>query len=115
MKRLFATLILTTLAGLSFADDPTKETTRGAAPDMPMGRGMMMGRANTHGWGMMSAQERKAHHDKMRNVKNYDECMTMHTEHRKQMEDRAKQQGRTLPEPRANMCDMMKEHGAFKK
>lgn len=115
MKRLFATLILASVAGLSFADDPTKDTKAAAAPDMPMGRGMMMGGANTPGWGMMSAQERKAHHDKMRTAKTHDECMAMHTEHHKQMEERAKQQGRTLAQPRHNMCDMMKEHGAFKK
>jgi hypothetical protein len=88
MKRVCATLIFSTLAGLSFADDPTVETKPGAAPDMPMGRGMMIGRANTPGWSMMSAQERKAHHEQMRNVKSYDECMAKHTEHRKLMEER---------------------------
>jgi hypothetical protein len=115
MKRLIATLFLASLAGLSIAADQSKEAKPAAAPDMPMGRGMMMGAGNTHGWGMMSAQERKAHHDKMLTAKNHEQCMAMHEEHHKQMQARAKERGMTMPEPRHNMCDMMQQHGAFKK
>jgi hypothetical protein len=115
MKRVIAMLFFTALAGASLADDPTKESNPGAAPDMPMRQGMMMGMGNTHGWGMMSRKERQEHHAKMMGAKNHGECMAMHEEHHKQMQERAKQQGRTLAEPRHNMCDIMKERGAFKK
>jgi hypothetical protein len=46
--------------------------------------------------------------------KNYDECKAYQAEHHKAMEGKAKDQGKTLPAPRANACDRMKAQGQFK-
>jgi hypothetical protein len=62
----------------------------------------------------MSRDERKAHREKMHNVKTYDECKTMHDEHMKQMESRAKEKGKTFAPPAQNMCDLMKQKGKLK-
>lgn len=69
---------------------------------------------NTPGWALMSTEERGAHQQKMRAFKTYDECKTYQAEHHKLMESRAKEQGKTLPVPRANACDRMKARGLFK-
>lgn len=81
----------------------------------PGGRhGMRFSQKNTAGWSLMTAEERTAHREKMFSVKTYDECKLVQTDHRKQMETRAKEKGVTLPEPRANGCDRMKARGIFK-
>jgi hypothetical protein len=69
---------------------------------------------NTPGWSLMSADERSAHQQKMWSFKTYDECKTYQAEHHQLMESRAKEQGKTLPAPRANACDRMKARGLFK-
>jgi hypothetical protein len=60
---------------------------------------------NTPGWSLMSAEERTAHRDKMWSFKTFEECKAYQAEHHTAMEAKAKEQGKTLPAPRANACD----------
>ena len=69
---------------------------------------------NTPGWSVMTPEERTAHHDRMMAAKTYDDCKAAQAEQHKQMEDRAKAQGKTLPGPRQNACDNMKARGFYK-
>ena len=69
---------------------------------------------NTPGWSLMSPEERAAHRDKMWSFKTYDDCKAYQAEHHKAMEAKAKEQGKTLPAPRANACDRMKGSGMLK-
>jgi hypothetical protein len=50
----------------------------------------------------------------MWSFKTYDECKAYQAEHHKSMEAKAKEQGKTLPTPRANACDRMKARGQVK-
>jgi hypothetical protein len=76
-----------------------------ATPDKPPTLRPRMGPGNTMGWPMMNAEERTAHRAKMRDMKTYEECNAYREEHHKQMMERAKAQGRTLPAaPRRDMC-----------
>jgi hypothetical protein len=67
-----------------------------------------------YGWQLMSAQERTDHANKMHSFKTVDECKAYLEEHRKTMEARAKEQGKTLPQPRYNACDRMQARGFLK-
>ena len=69
---------------------------------------------NTPGWSLMSAEERAAHRDKMWSFKTFEECKAYQAEHHTAMEAKAKEQGKTLPAPRANACDRMKAGGMLK-
>lgn len=69
---------------------------------------------NTTGWALMTADERKAHQQKMWSFKTYDECKAYQEEHHKAMEAKAKETGKTLPAPRNNACDRMKASGTIK-
>jgi hypothetical protein len=69
---------------------------------------------NTPGWSLMSAEERTAHRDKMWSFKTFEECKAYQAEHHTAMEAKAKEQGKTLPAPRANACDRMKAGGMLK-
>jgi len=62
----------------------------------------------------MTPEERTAHRDKMRSLKTYDECKTVQSSQHALMETRAKEKGVTLPEPRYNVCDRMKDRGILK-
>ena len=75
------------------------------------GGGMRFNQKNTPGWKLMTQEERTEMQNKMRAVKTYDECKQLQTEHRAQMEARAKEKGVTLGEPRQNRCDRMKAKG----
>ena len=75
------------------------------------GGGMRFNQKNTPGWQLMTQEERTEMQGKMRTVKTYDECKQLQTEHRAQMEARAKEKGVTLREPRQNGCDRMKNKG----
>jgi hypothetical protein len=72
-----------------------------------MGTGKMAGR----GAGLMTAEERTAHQQKMRQVKTVDECRKVQAEQHTAMEARAKEKGITLPAPHQNPCDNMKARG----
>ncbi len=73
-------------------------------------------RGNTWGYALMTAQERTEHQNKMRSFKTYDECKAYQEEHHKQMEERAKEKGITLPAMGSGNydCDNMKARGYFK-
>jgi hypothetical protein len=80
-----------------------------------MGPGMMRyNQRNTAGWSLMTPEERAANQQKMRSFTSYDECKAYQSEHHAAMEARAKEQGKTLPAPRANACDRMKARGMLK-
>jgi hypothetical protein len=115
MKQLFAALACAGFVSVSLAQGPGTGPGGGQGPGAGMkGPGMMMGRGNTPGWSLMTAQERKEHHDKMMGTKSKGECMALHDDHRKMMEQRAKEKGKTMPVPKQNVCDMMEKRGAFK-
>jgi hypothetical protein len=63
---------------------------------------------------LMTPEERTEYQSKMRGMKTYDECKAYQDEHRKLMEQRAKDKGITLPAPRMNPCDRMKARGLIK-
>jgi len=72
-----------------------------------MGAGKMAGR----GAGLMTAEERTAHQQKMHQVKTVDECRKLQAEQHTAMEARAKEKGISLPTPHHNPCDSMKARG----
>jgi uncharacterized OsmC-like protein len=73
-------------------------------------------KGNTWGWQLMTPEERTEHQAKMRSFKTYDECKAYQEEHHKQMEERAKEKGLTLPmgKPGAYGCDNMRARGYIK-
>ena len=76
------------------------------------GPGWSFNKDNTRGWGMMSRDERTEHRDRMLSIKTYDECVAYLEEHRKLMDERAKERGRPGPAmPPQNMCERMKQAG----
>ena len=101
-------------------------TVAGVSLASPMGMGMMGGGRGMGGGGgwmrggrgvardLITPDERAAHQAKMRNVKTYDECLAAQTEFRGVMEVRAKEKGVTLPSPRQNRCEIMKNRGLIK-
>lgn len=56
------------------------------------------GAEQVFGWQLMTPQERAAYQQKMRAAKTPKERATIRAEHHKEMLERAKQQGVTLPE-----------------
>jgi len=82
----------------------------------PGGKGMQyrFNKDNTPGWSLMTPEERTAHHDKMMAARTYEDCKAAQAEQHRQMEERAKAQGKTLPGPRQNACDKMKARGFYK-
>jgi hypothetical protein len=59
----------------------------------------------TPGWGMMTPQEREQHRQQMGNAKTPDECRQLRDEHRKLMQERARERGiATMPGPRHDAC-----------
>jgi len=83
-----------------------------AAPGGP-GR-YRFNQGNVAGWTMMTPEERTEHQNKMRSIKTYDECTAYQEEHHKLMEERAKEKGIPLRNPRQNACDRMKARGFIK-
>ncbi len=82
---------------------------------MGPGKGRMaFNQGNTPGWSLMTAEERTAHQQKMWSFKTFDECKAYQAEHHTAMTAKAKEQGKTLPAPRANACDRMKARGQIK-
>jgi len=67
------------------------------------------GQRYTPGWSMMTPEERQAHRDKLASLKTYDECKAYMDQHRAEMAERAKTQGRTMPAtPRHDACASLK-------
>ncbi|MGZ5072951.1 MAG: hypothetical protein ACXWBL_07430 [Usitatibacter sp.] len=99
MKR---TLLAAALAAASLAvfpqpSGPGPVSGPGMGPGSGPGMGMRFNDQTTPGWSMMSPEERKAHQDKMRAMMDRGECEAYMTEHHKQMEARAKENGKALP------------------
>lgn len=86
----------------------------GMGPGGRGGRGMQFNNNNTRGWMLMTPEERSAFQARMREVKTYDECKLVQSEHRSTMEARAKEKGVVLQTPRQNGCDRMKARGIIK-
>jgi hypothetical protein len=68
----------------------------GPGPGMMKG-GPRFGADVTPGWAMMTSEERRAHQEKMRGMKDRAACEAYMTEHHKLMEARAKEKGKALP------------------
>ena len=86
----------------------------GMGPGGGQGKGYQFNKDNTFGWNLMTPEERSAHHNAMMSAKTYEECKAAQEAQHKQMEARAKEQGKTLPGPRQNACDRMKARGFYK-
>jgi hypothetical protein len=95
--------------GKTLPDMPAK----GAGPELGQGKGQgnvqgqgkgLGPKASTHaqerayGWELMTEQERKEHQDRMRSLKTEQEREAFQAEHHKKMQERAKAQGKTLPD-----------------
>lgn len=83
-------------------------------PGGGQGKGYQFNKDNTFGWNLMTPEERSAHHNAMMSAKTYEECKAAQEAQHKQMETRAKEQGKTLPAPRQNACERMKARGFYK-
>lgn len=77
------------------------------------GRGMMNNQNGVPAWTLMTSEERTAFQIKMREVKTYDECKVVQTDHRNVMEARAKEKGVTIFTPRQFGCDNLKARGVI--
>ena len=76
------------------------------------GGGWQFGPGNTRGWSLMTPDERNEHRRKMLGATTYAECQAVLAEHRKLIEERAKERGVAAPPgPRTDMCERMKARG----
>ena len=74
-----------------------------------MGPGARWGADFTPGWAMMTPQERQEHQSKMQSMKTYEECRSYVEQHHKQMADRARSKGGSMPDkPRNDSCAGLK-------
>jgi hypothetical protein len=64
---------------------------------------------DTAGWNMMSAEEQKAHRQKMAGMKDSDSCMAYMKEHHTAMETRAKEKGMKMGKYGGYGCDHLKK------
>lgn len=62
----------------------------------------------------MNEDERTAHRAKMHSLASYDECKAYMADFGAQMQERAKEQGRTMRGPNPQACERMNERGVFK-
>ena len=66
---------------------------------------MRRGEDDTPGWPMMTERERAELHERMREMKTRQECLTYMEKHREQMAERARAQGRqALGRTRRDAC-----------
>jgi hypothetical protein len=121
MKSLIVALVCAGFASIGIAQGPGAGPGTGQGQGPGPGRGpgmhgmgMKFGSTNTPGWSMMTKEERKEHHNKMMSAKTMGECTALHEDHRKLMEQRAKDKNITLRQPKHNPCEMMQKNGAFK-
>ena len=77
------------------------------------GRSMMFNQDTVRGWTLLTPEERTSFQNQMREVKTYEQCVKVQTEHRGMVEVRAKEQGVNLMIPRQNFCDNLKARGAI--
>ncbi|MBW4056954.1 MAG: hypothetical protein HIU83_16485 [Proteobacteria bacterium] len=69
---------------------------------------------NTYGWQLMTPDERKAHQAKLVSFQNYTACEKYIDMHHKNMDERAKINGVTLPPIADNPCEALKALGKLK-
>lgn len=86
------------------AAPPAAQAASAARPGPRAGMGPSIGRYFTPGWMMMDHAERDAHRQQMLNAKSAEECRQIRDEHLKQMTERAKARGVTMPGPRHDAC-----------
>ncbi|WP_332813566.1 hypothetical protein [Ramlibacter sp.] len=82
-----------------------------AYPPGGMGRhagGPGTGPDHTPGWGMMSQAERDEHHRRMQAARTPEECRQAMDDHRRRMQERARERGMRMPEPRQDACAAMR-------
>ncbi len=103
-------------AGAALAQQAPPPATQGATPPAAGARpgpgprpggamGPRFGRDYTPGWSMMTPQERDAHRERMHSARNAEECRQALDEHRKLMQERAKERGiASMPGPRRDAC-----------
>jgi hypothetical protein len=60
--------------------------------------------SNTRGWQFMTPQERVEHQARIRAFDDYQACRTYQIEHHRTMQERARQQGRTLGPEQRDFC-----------
>ncbi len=80
----------------------------GMGPGAGRGPGARWGTDFTPGWSLMTPQERAEHQNRMREMKTYQECEAFMRQHREQMAERAKAQGKSLPPMNRDACEGLK-------
>ena len=92
--------------GAALAQGPGTGPGPGGGPGYGRGgMGPRVGGDYTPGWSMMTPGERDEHRQRMHSAKTPEECRQIVDEHRKLMEQRAKERGVTPgPGPRQNAC-----------
>jgi hypothetical protein len=83
-------------------------TRQGMGGGMGLSTGWVVSQESTPGFALMTAEERIAHREKVRSMKNYEECKTYMDDHQNKMEARAKERGSALQVIRADPCENMK-------
>ncbi|RZJ07053.1 MAG: hypothetical protein EOO54_23830 [Haliea sp.] len=94
-------------AGPAKAPQASASAPGAIGPGGGAGRGMgpRFGRDYTPGWPMMTGKERAEHRRRMADARTADECRVVRDEHRKLMEQRAKERGMAgMPGPRYDAC-----------
>lgn len=66
---------------------------------------------NTRGWQFMTSEERIEHQARVRSFNSLVECRAYQQEHHRQMEQRAKDRGKALPETGRDICAHLKPAG----
>jgi hypothetical protein len=66
---------------------------------------------NVPGWTLMSSAERVEHHRKLVGFRRVSDCRAYLEEHRKRMEDRARERNRLLRMPSFDVCEQLKVRG----
>jgi hypothetical protein len=109
-----------TLAAISLAFAATFTFAQGGPGSGPgagpgKGPGWRFNADTTPGWSLMTNEERVAHRQGMLATKTYDECKAYQDAHHRQMAERAKAKGATIPDaPRRDICDRMKRAGRLR-
>jgi hypothetical protein len=60
--------------------------------------------SNTHGWQLMTPEERIAHQARVRSLTDYESCEAYRTQHHELMAERARQHGMSLNEGAHDFC-----------
>jgi len=108
-----ATLVLA-FAAPTFAADPVASAPDAASAPVKkphlIKRDGRTNRWDTPTWTLMTPEEQKAHRAKMHGMKSFDECQAYVTEHHAAMAERAKEQGKQMPDPeRKDVCKWLKK------